>query len=219
MSITSELINEKIEDFEYDLQQVLKEEERIMNSAVEYKPKCYEVSSLVIKATADAYIRVEKTIRSEISVLQNCFSDDMINDLDYIIDIHDGLSRGDIRMIIMTRVDIVKFEESGISENDYSRDMKAIRKKIDDISKFNAGIRLHTMDIPNHKNEAIKSLVLSLTRGLKGYIKNLPNEPIKSNVIKDIITVISNVKRMPKSQDSFDKWMIETIDDLREKNQ
>lgn len=214
MSITTELINEKIEDFEHDLQQVLKEKERIMNSVTKYKFNCYEVNSLVIKATADAYIRVEKTIRNEISVLKNCFSDDMINDLDYIIDIHDELSRGDIRMIIMTRLDIVKFEESGISENDYSRDMKAIRKKIDDISKFNAGISLHTMDIPNHKNEAIKSLVLGLTRGLKGYIKDLPNEPIKSNVIKDIITVISDAKRMPKSQASFEEMTIKLIEDL-----
>ncbi|WP_415406822.1 hypothetical protein ACLHDG_13805 [Sulfurovum sp. CS9] len=214
MSITSELINEKIKDLEHDLEQALKENERARDWGIEYRPSCYEVSSLTIKAISDACIRVENTIRNEIKVLKNCFNDDMINDLDYIIDINNDLCMGDIRLIISTRVDIVKFEESGISEKDYNRDMKTIRNKIDDISKFNPGIRLGTMDIPIHKNEAIKSLVLGLTRGLRGYVKNLPNKAINSSVIKDIITVISDAKRMPKSQGSFEEMTIELIEDL-----
>jgi len=219
MSITAELINEKIKDFERDLKQVLEEQKKARDSCIESERSCLEVKRLTINAIADAYIRIENTIRNEIRVLKKSFNDEMIKDINHIFDQDDNnISKSDIRLIISVRADIVKFEESGISANDYNRDMKAIRNKIDDVSKFNPGIRLHTMDIPVHKNEAIKSLVMGLKRELKGYVKNLPIIPISDNVIKDIITVISDRKHIVKGQNAFNQKMIEEIKGLIEKN-
>lgn len=214
MSITTELINEKIEDLEHDLKQVLKENKKAMDWSIKYRPRCVEVRTLTIYAKADACIRVENTIRNEIRVLKNCFDDDMIDDLDYIIDENKDLCIDNIHRIISTRVDIVKFEESGISEKDYHRDMKTIKNKLDDMSKFNLGIRLHTMGIPIHRNEAIRKLVFVLGGGLEKYIENSPCTPISTDTIRDIITVISDVERMPKGQDCFKKKTIKMIEDL-----
>lgn len=184
---------------------ILKEEITILKNQITN----YEESSSIYSQNNNFNILMAKliTIESQQNILENenklineAFTEGMIEDLDYILQLNKSPWPKTIaNLVVNARIDIVRFEKSNISLKDYERDVKILEKKAKDIYAFLP--ISHKIIIPRRPHEIIQEMIFYLDEQICGLL--LKRKYLSNEAIKDIVTVISDRKYLPRLQSRF----------------
>jgi len=105
--------------------------------------------------------------------------------------------------IIHARIEILRFRKSGLGEKDYERDISAIKKKIDDVSKYTE-VHSH-FKFPALPHITLKELVFYLCNTKKNKHIHHPLPIIPKETAKEISVIISEKQRLPRNQKEYDQ--------------
>lgn len=201
------LIQHYILNIEDDIKLLEIENKEWEQSVAEKDSQCYHTSIpfRLNLCRMSATSSIIKRLKNEKTIFSDAFDDDMIEDIQYVLDSanitkHLGYIN---RKIIEARVEIVRFIKSSLGSNDYERDIKAIKNKIEDIQEYTEVNNF--IEFPSLPHNSIKKLTFNLCDKKKLLTMNIETELISKETVKEIITIISLMKRAPGKQADFDK--------------
>lgn len=142
-------------------------------------------------------------MEEEKSLYENAFNAKMVQGIVDSLENIDIIksSRPINEKIIHARIEILRFERSGLGEKDYERDIAAIRKKIDDVSKYT---EVHSpFKFPNLPHRTLKELVYYLCNAERSQHLHFPIIP--KETAKEISLIISKKQRLPRKQEEYDE--------------
>jgi len=140
-------------------------------------------------------------LEEEIALYEEAFSDELFEDINHIFQVYSiEPIISIIEKIINARLEIVRFVQSGISKKDYSRDMEALKKKINDVEQF--AVTYPTILIPKQLPETISQLIYDLSE-YRGISVNEKPSIISETAIEEIAKIISEKQRLPKRHKEF----------------
>ncbi len=159
------------------------------------------IKGMLPSMTESMIVRLEE----EKSLYKNAFNEKMIQG---IIDSFENInimtsSRSINERIVHARIEILRFQKSGLGEKDYERDISAIKKKIDDVSKYTE-VYSH-FQFPKLPHVILKELVFYLCNTKKNRHIHPPLPILPKETAKEISAIISEKQRLPRNQKEYDK--------------
>ena len=160
-----------------------------------------KMSWMLPSMTKSMIVRMEE----EKSLYENAFNKKMVQG------IIDSLENIDImksprlinKRIVHARIEILRFRKSGLGEKDYERDISAIKKKIDDVSRYTE-VNSH-FKFPDLPHITLKELVFYLCNTKKNRHIHPPLPILPTRTAKEISVIISDKQRLPRDQEEYDK--------------
>jgi hypothetical protein len=217
-SLITSLIYREISKFEEDIKTIDIEISEVKKQYLDFDNKHYKsiLSNLLHQNKLSSLIGAKRMLENEIELHKSAFTEQMIADLDYVLEEYCTKPRtGRALLIIWARIDIVRFERSGLSDNDYKRDTAVIFKKIEEVSPFFHLDPLVTL--PEQQHIIIKKLIHVLSAAdttRLGFLRAAEESALPKEAIKCIVDTISSLKILPRGQNSFDDmWAKEIFGD------
>ncbi len=206
-SLVSLVIRTEIAELENDIKKIDIEMSALQEQYLDIDNKEYKssMSFYIEQNKITALGGTKYLLENEIELYNTAFTDEMISDLDYILELHCfHAPKAYTSLIIKARIDIVRFSKSGISIKDYMRDTKAIVKKIKDSTPF---LTLQSLRIiPEQPHKILQELIFFLAHGDAerfGYEHEAKKLRFSDMAISAIIDTISDLKIKPRGQKNF----------------
>ncbi len=206
-----DILGEKIAKIEQDietLKQMEKNLEHIQPDKEFHTPlPKNKMSWMLPSMTESMIVRMEE----EKSLYVNAFDKGMIQG---IIDSLENIdimksSRPLNERIVHARIELLRFRKSGLGEKDYERDIAAIKKKIDDVSKYTE-VNSY-FQFPKLPHVILKELVFYLCNTKKNQHLHFSIPVVPTETAKEISIIISEKQRLPRKQKEYDKKELKKV--------
>lgn len=203
------IIDESIIKIELDLQTLKQMKDNLDTYREQITPNNKYYTSLVNQRIEGMFPSMTRSmivrLEEEKSLYENAFDKKMLQG---IIDSFENIdmmtnSRPINERIVHARIEILRFQKSGLGEKDYERDINAIKKKIDDVSKYTEVYSY--FKFPNLPHITLKELVFYLCNTKKNRHIHPPLPIIPRETAKEISVIISEKKRLPRDQKEYDQ--------------
>lgn len=151
-------------------------------------------------------------LKQEIIIYKESFSEELIEDIEYeLYDAklvknldhkHEESISSELlylyENIVTARVNIISFQNSSLGENDYTKDVEAINKKISDVQEFTFVDT--SFKYPELPHVTIQKLVFNLCDEKKSRFLSTSFVPVNKKTIQIIGKLLSGKKRASKEQ-------------------
>ncbi len=203
------IIGEKVWNIEQDLQTLEKDAKSYIDNHRSTNPEGKYKTQLLSKKMYWMMPTMQESMilnmQREKYLYENAFSKKMVQG---IIDALENIaimehSRPINERIIHARIELLRFYKSGLGENDYERDIGAIKKKIDDISQYTEVN--DNFQFPKLPHVILKELVFYLCNTKKNRNMHPPLPILPKETAKEISAIISEKQRLPRNQKEYDK--------------